>query len=391
MITKMLRGMLALLACGLFAAPAAATVAGRPAAITYLDEDNNQRISVFTTEDGTGDLVENRFDGTSWNWIDHGPPGRGDRADFLSAITYLDSAGKHRIYVFALNSARKLVLRYWNGAEWKWVSQGGPELTGFPSAITYLDSAGNRQIYVFAVSTATGHLVLNRWDGSSWSWTDHGGGPDGIANIGSVEAITYTEEGQRRIEVYAVGRDGENIDKLVAHVHNGSSWTWIHQGGPGTNGLSVVTLVDSFGARRVYVFTRRRLTSLTQELWARLRVGSGASWINFGLPAGPTTQTIRFMSAIAYADETGVRRVHNFADIDGHLYDRYHSDLGPTGWANQGTAPGGAIQQVRAITYLDQRSATNRIYVFAISTANRHLLANYWNGSSWQWLDLGSP
>jgi hypothetical protein len=93
-----------------------------------------------------------------------------------SPITFLDSAGHQRIYVFAQGSNGHLVVNYWDGVNWHWADQGLPAGTTSvwrSSPITYVDSSGHRRIYVFARAD-NGHIVVNYWDGFSWHWADHG-------------------------------------------------------------------------------------------------------------------------------------------------------------------------------------------------------------------------
>lgn len=98
-------------------------------------------------------LVANSFDGASWSWTDHGVPPGASKIVAPEAITFNDG-GTQYVHVFVATGSGRLFVRYWNGAVWQWSDQGGPDVdvTHAPSAITYVDSTGNRRIYVFVKS-----------------------------------------------------------------------------------------------------------------------------------------------------------------------------------------------------------------------------------------------
>ena len=94
-----------------------ATIVG-PAPLTWL-EGGKQRIAAFTH--GDGQLHENLWDGTKWQWSDLGAPAATRVTSGAGAASY-DEAGKQRIWAFVLGNDGQLYARYWNGAQWQWAA-----------------------------------------------------------------------------------------------------------------------------------------------------------------------------------------------------------------------------------------------------------------------------
>jgi hypothetical protein len=152
------------------------TSVSHPSAITYLDENNNQRIYLFVTSGNPSHLFMLYWNGSGWNWVDQGiPPGSTSVFD-PSATTYLDASSRQRTYVFATGSNNRLVVNYSEGFDWQWADMGRPPgTTGIvaPNAITYLDTSGNQQIHAFGRGLPDlSHLFSLYFDGFDWYWAD---------------------------------------------------------------------------------------------------------------------------------------------------------------------------------------------------------------------------
>jgi hypothetical protein len=391
MSARIIRLTFALLA--VWCAPTASAFAISPgvSAISYEDADGDRRIFAFARGDN-GHLVVSYFDGATWQWFDHGVPAGATSINNIQALTYVDSGGIRRIYVFALSSSNHLVVRYWNGVQWQWANQGGPALKGDTlSVINYLDSTGNRRIYAFGINddVTPSHLVTNYWNGFTWQWADNGSSPDGVT---SAEAITYLDDnGVRRIDVF-VRAYANTTFPLWVNSWTGSSWTWTNHGGSDIADISAVTYVDTSGHRRIYAFMSRQ-----NQLWVRWWNGFAWAWTSLGEPAGQENRIFYDISAITYLDDASNRRLYAFTELGNQLFVKYWNGF-TWNWASQGLPTfHTSVQTVTALTFLDnprgvtQFTGTQKIYVFTVANPLGHLVINYWDGDSWQWIDNGTP
>src|SRR5688572_8523398 len=171
-------------------------------AVTYVGSDGTRRIHNFAIGNG---LVENYFNGSTWQWISHPAPSDVFAGLFSArAITYVED-GVQRIYVFAITSnSHAFVVRYWNGVQWQWAKL---PTAGFLrrekiDVITYVDELGKRRIYLFGVNDTTeARIVSTWWDGSAWQSASFD--PPGHSRVdGPPTAVTYAYNGSRRIHVY---------------------------------------------------------------------------------------------------------------------------------------------------------------------------------------------
>jgi hypothetical protein len=374
------------IAC-LSAAPSFA-ISGRSTAITYLDAANERHIHVFTVHDDH--LVSNHFDGVKWTWTDHGQPSR-DAGTLWGpdAVTYVDAAGKQRIYVFVVTGQGRLKLLYFNGFQWQWVDQGGPNVSpGSTSAITYLDPDGNRRIYLFGSNSgsgSSGNVVVRYWNGSAWLWADNGSPPGATSSPCGTEALTYIDEQDaRRIDVFC-NRGVGDTSQLFVNSWNGSSWSWFNHGGNLITDPKAVTFTEADGSRRIHVFVDSlnspRLHSRIDGIWY---------WINLGRPPIPASVSMAGLDAIAYTDLAGNRRMQVFVLFGDHIWSRSWNGSGWDAWYNHGLPAGGiAVSNPVALTYFDSRSNTQRIHLFANGIGG--LVDDVFDGSTWQWQQLGSP
>jgi hypothetical protein len=196
--------------------PPGTTMIDVPDAITYQDGPV-RRIRVFV-RGRNGRLFANSWDGTTWQWTDHGVPTGTSVASAPSVVTYLD--GTQRIYAFVLGETGRLYVNFWNGTRWAWADQGGPSgVLGFgaPFAVTYRDGA--QRLYAF-ITTLAGRLFVNHWDGAAWHWSELGTGP--ANRIRQVHgAVSYVSD-VRRIQAFL--RDDRS--SLLRNAWDGTRWQW---------------------------------------------------------------------------------------------------------------------------------------------------------------------
>jgi hypothetical protein len=94
-------------------------------------------------------------------------------------------------------------------------------------------------------------------------------------------------------------------------------------------------------------------------------------------------------STITYTTATGNHVIYSFVQgVNHHLFVNYW-DGGSWHWADQGPPPdANAVNDPSAVTIY--HGGTQLIYAFATAD-NGHLVANYWDGSSWKWTDQYLP
>ncbi len=380
MITRVLRMASFVVVACLVMAPAFA-LSGRGSAITYQDEQDDRHLWFFTISHG--DLVANHFDGTKWTWVPHGRPSRDSEQLWdPQALTYVDNAGKQRIYVFVTTNSGRLKLRYFNGFQWQWVDQGGPDLSlHTTSAITYVDPEGNRRIYLFG-SSPGGHLLTNYWNGVQWLWADNGSPPGSTGHSILTDAITYLDpQGTRRIDVFCKCEVGDSQSQLVVNSWNGSSWSWFNHGGD-INAVAAVTFSEASGDRRIHAFVEG--PGATPQVHSR--IDGSWYWINLGKPV---SQPMRGIDAISYLDTAANRHMRVFVQFKERVWSREWSGSGWLNWMNHGLPSEPDTSHPVPITYWDSRVNTQRIHLFV--NCSTGLCDHVFNGSTWQWQDLGSP
>jgi hypothetical protein len=254
---------------------------GDPGVVTYSDA-GTQRIYAFvagSTGTPSGRLFLNYWNGTSWQWRDQGlPPGTSVNSG-TCVVTYPGASGQ-QIYAFVTGSNGHLYVNYWNGSSWQWADRGlpssGANLLSPSGAITYLDSAGKQRIYAFAKG-GDGHLYVNSWDGSAWHWADQGtplGTTVDITDFNGGGTITYRDSaGTQRIYSFAKG----NNSHLYVNYWDGSSWHWADQGTPPSTGVDscspgVITYQLGTQPQKTYTFVTGSNSHLDVNFW------NGSSW-----------------------------------------------------------------------------------------------------------------
>ena len=379
--------LLALLA--LFVTPTARSAQLRPSALAFFESGTGWNIYAFV-QGNNGHLVSNHFDGTSWSWTDHGLPPGATKIYSPKAITYVDDAGRRRIYVFAISLDGHLVLLFHKGAgyDWEWANQGGPVLNfNTLSATTFRDDNGVRRIYAF--SNAEPHdgpvyspLMTRFWDGNNWNWANMDNWYAGTFTSGTFsEATNYIDtDGHRRMDVFSGNAPNGEV---LRHSWVDGAWTVSNLHGKVSYRGSVVSYLDTSGNRKVDTYVYDNLANKISEL-------HDGVWSDRGFPSALADIPQEYISAIAYADTGGFLHKDLFAVADGRLYLRAWFDDSWHAWTNLGRpnpSQSVNIHHAAAITYLDTRGGDRHIWVFV--TGNNHLFSKFWNGTSWQWIDLG--
>jgi hypothetical protein len=303
----------------------------QPSAVSYQAASGDQRFFVFT-EASNSHLAANWWDGTLWHWSDQGlPPG----AAYVlppSAVTYRDAAGKQHFFVFAEGNNRHLTVNWWDGALWHWSDQGlppGATEVATPDAVTYQDTAGKQRFFVFTAASS-GHLMANWWDGALWHWSDQGL-PTGTTYVITPKCVTYRDpSGKQRFFVFAEANNGH----LVVNWWDGALWHWSDQGLPSGSAYahnpSPVTYRDAMGNQRFFVFAQASNGHLVANWWD----GAHWHWSDQGLPAGATGVTTP--SAVTYQDAAGKQHFFVFArGSNGHLVANWW-DGALWHWSDQG-------------------------------------------------------
>jgi len=385
MVTRLAR--LTILAALLCAPLSAFGALGFNTAVTYYGSDGTRRIHNFAI--GSNGLVENYFNGSTWQWISHPAPSDEFAALFSArAITYVED-GLQRIYVFAITgNGHDFVVRYWNGVQWQWAKLPTASFLRREKidAITYLDELGKRRIYLFGVDDNTqARMITTWWDGSTWQTTSFES-PGRSRVDGQPTAVTYADNGIRRIHVYCtVNEFGSVQPKLHSLTWNGNSWAWINLTAQHFRPRSAITYLDANNMRRIQVFGARELNdSLAVYEW------NGSSWSlsDLGKPEfhdyGPPDA-----SAITYTSNSGGRPIFVATTFNDHLY--FKRQDGPN-WSTYGSFAGNAMQfadDPAWTHYVDPRSGNDILNLF-VSSADG-LMRHRWNGVSWTSFDNGSP
>lgn len=408
------------------AAPLLAGVSSTARAVTYVDSLNTRRVSAFVR--GTdGHLWLNHFNGATWTWIDHGLPAGATSIIDQQPITYYDDDQQRRFYVFAVDNNKHLVVRYWNGSQWQWANQGGPELKrafGSISVITYVGAQGERRIYVFAIRASDSHIMTNYWNGSSWQWADLGLYDVKLTNSTTIyapvktKALTFSHLGTRFIEVFCLSDappyNGMTITELIytsgiPYAGVSPGWLWAHPIAVRSRSFAPLSYVDTSGVRHQHVFYGTYQENQS-ELWFNQETASAPiapymppSWIvnTATVPGVDPALPINNISAITYPEGSSGQIHYAFMDVDGRLYGRPGTGVavwtgnGVSGlswsWELQGAPAGYDVSQPEAITYLGN-DGVRRIHVFMYGQGRVNtLFTKHWNGTMWQWINLGAP
>jgi hypothetical protein len=400
----------ALLTAGLLSVLAwAVPSAGRAQSVVTYAQSGKQRLLVFVPG-SNGHLYVNEWNGTQWTWLDHGLPAGPESVDAPSAVTYVDDAGKQRIYAFVQASDGRLYVNFWDGTAWKWESHGRPAATtavSRPGAITYLDEAGKRWIHVF-VQGSDGHLYMNYWNGTQWSWADQDLPRDQFNNplpllFSPQGAVTFRDDpGKQQIYVFAPETDTP-IGLYVNHW-DGKQWTWVVQPSPPqwikttpapSGGAAAIAYIDDAGKRRILALIPATDVHLHANYWD----GAEWKWADLGKPADALS--LGRPAVVAYRDNAGKQRIAAFMLADRvAVYTTW--DGAKWRWVDPGTpptlGPGNiGMSLVGAATYADQAKQRTNVFFegghiqdpWSGKLTGAHLYMLYWDGAGSTWSDLG--
>jgi hypothetical protein len=200
---------------------------------------------------------------------------------------------------------------------------------------------------------------------------------------------------------------------LNSSVDGGVTWTWQELGSP-PNGVGSRVSVTAFPAANVasdgsviyqfYVFGTvptdpSGVSQYPNELWVNVSLDDGKTW-NWQNQGAPPNDDL---SSFPSPDPEVVSRLSvnppfewdvycHVIGNDGHLYVNYSEDNGQTWqWTDRGLPgtialwPNGPQSSISYFDYTSQR-----IYYFAVGT-DKNLYANYGDGTTWSWLNLGQP
>jgi len=222
-----------------------------------------------------------------------------------SAITFFDSlSGKQKLYNFVIGPKGHLWANYWNGSGWDWQDHGLPPgalVTSSPSTVTYYQG-GAQHILVFVVDASTGHLFVNYWnDGDPGSlWRDQGV-PTAASWSGGPSAVNYPVGAEQNIFAFV------NCNGLWVNYWNGHSWLWANQnGGPFANDPSAVVYPES-GSYSISVFGTMGngnigYDHLLENQWR----GAGWAWVDYGSVLQPDPNVPP--SVITFPDGNNLRQ-----------------------------------------------------------------------------------
>ena len=343
-----------------------------PSAVTYRGPDGVQYIDVFA-QSSSDHLVVDHWDGTQWKWDDLTAQaesywGYGPLAFSPAAITYLDQDGNRQVRVFSIDDQHYLWMSTCDSlcitatGDWQFYQVTGPYFNNYlvdlPAAAHFVDSNGNGLTYVFADLAESGSAFI-KIDGFSSSdsndphlYSFGGSGRPGGNYVDSPAIITQDPGGAvfqsypapcAKLHVFVIGNTlFDNLGCRDTFFNDGGS-SWVDDGLPpqmiqqgdtiGRRPVVVSYIDPTDGLSRYHVFINHGSTfELFRAFWAD---ESGPSWFDQGFSP----------NAVAFVD--GVQYVYAFLK-DGdtaHLVVNYciGSDTcdGVNGqewsWADQGT------------------------------------------------------
>ncbi len=383
--------LLALAFLSSFIAPRAEAVYGRPSAVTFLSAGGERFIYAFV-KGNDGHLVSNHFNGTYWTWIDHGLPPGAASIHNPRAVSYVDADGKRRIYVFAITSSGRLVIRFHKGAgyNWQWSDQGGPNVWGSTlSATTFVDDDGVRRIYAFAYRDNDGavpyRLTTNFWNGSQWTWAD-------LSTLTSqpTDHLSFTEvtnyignDGRRRMDVFS---EAGSLQKLMRHSWVDGGWMLTNLDGQAYRYATAINYTNTSGVRQVHAFVYH---PAYETIWDR----NTATWSEVGIPAAAVGKPQGYISATTHVDGNGFPNTNLFVERDKRLYRRQKINMSWQPWVDLGvpsSAGADGVEYPSAVSYVDQ-DGEPRHWVFMTGGPQNALYVMFFNGSSWNWFIRGNP
>jgi hypothetical protein len=208
-------------------------------------------------------------------------------------------------------------------------------------------------------STEKVELYVNFWDGAQSNWTAIGPYQQGQTgyNVHAPVAISFPSKtgSAQVIRVYYLGEADRQL--YVASSIGGANWSQEQLNMLPTGPDGGVLQVGSDPG--VITFTRPGLTTTVPEIREVWAFTTGYS--------SPTTRSHLLLNT--WNDYNGLYR---WIDLGGNPNS---TDL----WCSPA-----------AVTYQDPGSGQQLVFVFTIGDDD-HLYMTEWNGTQWQWSDLGSP
>jgi hypothetical protein len=366
---------------------ARATAAGLTdnTAVTYIGSDGTRRIHNFSNS--PAGLVENHFNGATWQWNHHPVPSDKYGSHHPVALTW-EEDGTQRIYVFAIaGNGHRFVARYFNGTQWDWAllpTASFLKLVKFV-AFTYVDELGKRRIELFGIDDPAtfNNLVRTWWDGSAWHSTKSRPLEQGW--LGSPVAVTYDEKGVQRIEVFCTVKPYEAAEaSLYSYSWQRGTWRWKSLGLQDFSPGSAITYKDAGDPRHIQLFGHGVDSSLAVYDW------DGTSWslLDLGKPEAQSGNEID-LSAVTYMSQSGHRQTFFATTYNDHLYFRRRNG---TSWSSYASFPNGTTQFANDPAWIfnpDPRSGGDVLQMF-VSSADG-LMRHRWNGTNWQSFGQGTP
>jgi hypothetical protein len=340
-----------------------------------------QHENVFA-QDLDGTLRLDYWDGSHWNWANLQHPTAALVASEPSVSNYQVGSTLHE-NVFVRGSDGNLYLDYWNGSNWNWANLGNPgsgvQVYGAPKVINYpVGSVIHENVFVRCSDT---HLHLDFWDGSKWTWVDLAN--PGVAVTNDQTVINYQVGSTLHENVFTTGFDG----KLYLDYWDGSKWTWAPTlGNPGTSLLGDPAAINYQVGSTVHenVFVRGGDGKLYLDYW------DGSKW-NWAPTLGNPGVSLYGgdPSVVNYPVGSTVHE-NIFITVGGNLYLDYW-DGSKWNWAPSLGNPGGGVS-----VFGD--TAASNYQVGSVLHENAYVPGNdgsldldYWDGSKWNWVNLGAP
>jgi hypothetical protein len=189
------------------------------------------RLDLFAIGGADGQMLHQSWDGHSWlaNWQDLG-------GQFLSAPSAVSWAAD-RLDVFGVGADGQMLHQSWDGhswlANWQRLPSAGGEMISQPSAVSWAPDRLDVFALVFTGDTELGYNPVSHqwWDGRQWNaeWLpfelDNGRVPRPWA--GPPTAVSW-EPG--RLDVFAVGLIGADLNHMGWDGANWSKWQFLGQG-----------------------------------------------------------------------------------------------------------------------------------------------------------------
>ncbi|MGW4124420.1 hypothetical protein [Nocardia sp. NPDC004711] len=238
------------------------------------------------------------------------------------------------------------------------------------------------------------HLWLNEWDGRAWRWSDVGYPGSGYGFLGLDACIVGKAPDPQEPLVFAV------TDSHVQLAHRDrAGWHWIDLGTQGEpNGLTVTTDFHPTFGQRALCFVQ-----FGDSLWMQYADVNGPHWHNHGAPPG--TVSMGVANATTVLDAGGAERPVCFVIASsgpdcwkGELW-AIHWDGTIWQWTDLGRPPIAWFVGGFGVGVTGSSSAQRqRTLFFGVATRNTpapdnpdHLWVNEWDGATSEWTDLGRP